>query len=298
MKRNISGVLLLDKPIGPSSNEALQKVKHLFRASRAGHTGSLDPKASGMLPICFGEATKFTRFLLEADKRYVVTGKLGESTASGDSETPVIATGKVDGIDLARVHEVLAKFRGKIVQTPPMYSALKYQGQPLYRLARQGIEVTRSPREVTIFSLELVELRDNFLSLHVLCSKGTYVRTLIADIGEFLGCGAHVVALRRLSVGQYQEAQMLSLEHLEELMGENNMHRLEQLLLPMDSMVTTMPAVNLTADMLYYARLGNALLVPQAPTSGLVRIYHGGDRFCGIGEILPDGKMVPRKMCR
>ena len=294
MKRKISGVLLLDKPIGPSSNEVLQKVKRLFRAQKAGHTGSLDPGASGMLPICFGEATKFSQFLLESNKRYLVIGKLGETTASGDGETPVIATRNVGEFTLKRVEEVLNKFRGKIKQIPPMYSALKHQGQPLYKLARQGIEIAREPREVHIFDLRLLGLRDNLLHLDILCSKGTYVRALVMDIGEALGCGAHVVALRRSALDSYVEEQMVPLERLEQLSQAKQIGELDRLLLPIESMVADLPAISLTTDMLHYASCGSPILVPRTTTVGLVRVYQRDGGFRGIGEILSDGRMVPR----
>jgi len=211
MKRNISGILLLDKPVGFTSNEALQTVKKIFSANKAGHTGSLDPNASGMLPICFGEATKFSQFLLEANKRYLVTGKLGETTASGDSECEIIEKRIVKDIGVKSFERILPKFRGKISQLPPMYSAIKHKGQPLYKLARQGIEIKRDSREINIYELQLLDFKNDLAEFDIYCSKGTYVRTLIVDIGEELGCGAHVVALRRLVVVPYQAEQMVSL---------------------------------------------------------------------------------------
>lgn len=250
MKRNLSGVLILDKPIGLTSNEALQVVKKLFGASKAGHTGSLDPIASGMLPICFGDATKFSQYLLESNKHYLVTGKLGEITPSGDSESAVIERREVKNISSQSIEKVLPKFRGKILQLPPMFSAIKYKGEPLYKLARQGIEIKRDPREINIFKLQLLSVSDNLAEFEIYCSKGTYVRTLIVDIGEILGCGAHVVALRRLAVGPYQAMQMVSLDKLRELAAKNDYKELDKFLLPIESMLGEMPEVTLTNDMI------------------------------------------------
>lgn len=298
MKRNISGILLLDKPVGLTSNEALQIVKKLFNANKAGHTGSLDPNASGMLPICFGEATKFSQFLLEANKHYLVTGKLGEITASGDNESPVIVTRPVKDIDREAFVKILPQFRGKILQLPPMYSAIKYQGQPLYKLARQGIEVERTRREINIYTLELLELADNLAKFVIFCSKGTYVRTLIVDIGEVLGCGAHVVELRRLSVGPYKESQMIPLNNLREAAAKNDCKALDRFLLPIESILQDMPEVTLTPDMLYYMAAGQPLLISGAPTSGWVKLKNKKGMFFGVGEVMSDGKVAPRKVMR
>ncbi len=297
VKRDISGILLLDKPIGLSSNEALQIVKRLFKAKKAGHTGSLDPMASGMLPICFGEATKFSQFLLEADKSYLVTGKLGEITSSGDSETPVIEKRTVkQGLSHAEIEGVLNKFRGNILQIPPMYSALKHQGQPLYKLARQGIDIERAPRGVVISKLDLVDYQDHLITLDISCSKGTYVRTLIVDIGEALGCGACSIALRRLVVGPYRADQMVQMDTIEKLASASDYNGLDKLLYSIDSMLDYVPAVKLTPDMLHYIRLGNPILVPNAPVSGLVRLYCKNDLFYGIGEVLADGRVAPKRL--
>ena len=215
--RNVNGILLLDKPTGITSNEALQSVKRLFKARKAGHTGSLDPLASGLLPICLGEATKASGFLLDADKHYQVRCKLGEKTATGDAEGEVIESRPLEGVDAARIESVLAGFRGEIVQIPPMYSAVKHQGQRLYKLARQGVEVEREPRDITIHKLILEAVELPFFDLDVHCTKGTYVRTLAEDIGEALGCGAHVSGLRRLGVGPYDSQEMVTMERVKEL---------------------------------------------------------------------------------
>lgn len=298
MQWNINGVLLLDKPVGFTSNAALQVVKKLFFASKAGHTGSLDPGATGMLPICFGEATKFSQFLLEANKHYLVTGKLGETTASGDRESAVTITRAVKDIQVKLIEQVLAKFRGKISQLPPMYSAIKYQGRPLYELARKGLEVERNPREINIYNLQLMEFSNNLVQFDVYCSKGTYVRTLVVDIGESLGCGAHVVALRRLAVGPYRSEQMVTLAKIRELAASNNRQALELCLLPIESILAGIPEVALTVDMIHYLFLGQALLVPSAPRSGLVKLKNKEGKFLGVGEVMLDGKVAPRKMVK
>ncbi|MDR1012514.1 MAG: tRNA pseudouridine(55) synthase TruB [Coxiellaceae bacterium] len=296
--KSISGVLLLDKPVGFSSNDALQIVKKLFKASKAGHTGSLDPNASGMLPICFGEATKFSQFLLNADKRYLVTGKLGETTASGDAESEVLTKRSVNGISVKICERILSQFMGKILQTPPMYSAVKYQGQPLYKLARLGIEVERSPREVNIYKLQLLKLVDNLITLEIFCSKGTYIRTLVADIGEIIGCGAHVVSLRRLAVGPYQEDAMITLNELKKLIIHDGYFQESSKLLPIESMLDGMSEVVLTDDMIHYAFLGQKVLVVNAPESGLVQLKNKDGKFVGVGEVILCGKISPRKMIR
>lgn len=296
MKRKINGILLLDKPRGISSNEALQIVKRCYHAQKAGHTGSLDPLATGMLPLCFGEGTKFSQFLLESDKRYFVTGKLGVTTASADSEGEVIAEKSIAGITTETIQQVLPKFRGKISQIPSMFSALKHKGEPLYKLARQGIEVAREPREINIYALNFVSFEADLLSLEVHCSKGTYVRTLIADIGDALGCGAHVVTLRRLSVGPFEEQRMVKLGDVQELAAASKMQELDQLLLPLDSIFDGWNEVKLSNDMVFYVQQGNPVIVPKAPTSGMVKLVTKDGVFIGVGEILPDGRVAPRRL--
>ncbi|MFA7095529.1 MAG: tRNA pseudouridine(55) synthase TruB [Gammaproteobacteria bacterium] len=293
-RRNVDGIVLLDKPVGISSNDALQIVKRLFRARKAGHTGSLDPLASGMLPICLGEATKISAFLLDADKYYRVVCKLGERTTTGDAEGEVTSIRPVGDLSLRQVEEALAKFQGEIEQIPPMYSAVKHQGQRLYKLARQGVEVERQPRRVVIHELTLVRYEGDLLEFDVRCSKGTYVRTLAEDIGEALGCGAHVSALRRLGVGPYQEAGMHRLDSVREL-AEEGLEKLDSLLLPIESALEQWPGVRLSEDMAFYLRQGQPVLVPQAPASGFVRLY-GRNRFLGMGEILDDGRVAPRRL--
>ncbi len=294
--RNVNGILLLDKPSGLTSNAALQIVKRLFQAAKAGHTGSLDPLASGLLPICLGEATKVSGFLLDADKHYRVRCKLGERTATGDAEGEVIETRPVEGLDAARIEAVFERFRGDIEQVPPMYSALKHQGQRLYALARQGVEVERQARQVTIHSLVLLAWDPPYLDLDVRCTKGTYVRTLAEDIGETLGCGAHVAELRRLGVGPYDQAGMVGLDRLQDLVAAEGPAALDALLLPIETALSQWPDVRLSADAAFYLRQGQPVVVPHAPTSGWVRLYAGDRQFLGMGEILDDGRVAPKRL--
>ena len=215
--RQIDGILLLDKPVGISSNHALQKIKHLFQAKKAGHTGTLDVLASGMLIICFGKTCKLSSEFLNMDKTYLVTAKLGVKTTTCDAEGEILETKPTDQITKELIEETLQKFRGEISQIPSMYSALKHKGTPLYKLARQGIEVKREPRKVNIYELTLLDWSQDSLKLEVRCSKGTYVRNLVDDIGEALGCGAYVTELRRLSIGKFQAEEMHTVAELQQL---------------------------------------------------------------------------------
>lgn len=291
--RAVNGVLLLDKPIDLSSNHALQIVKRIYNAQKAGHTGSLDPLATGMLPICLGEATKISAFLLDADKTYFFKCQLGTKTSTADAEGEVIETRPFEHISLAAIKKVIPQFIGDIQQIPPMHSALKKDGQRLYELARQGIEVERQARPVTIHSLEITGFEEGVLALEVSCSKGTYVRTLAEDIGEVLGCGAYITELRRTSVGPYTQ-QMITLDELRQI-AEQGDEALDALLLGLDSAISDWPFVNLDADSAYYIKQGQPVIVPKAPTQGMLRIY-AGDRFLGVGEILDDGRVAPRRM--
>lgn len=302
--REIDGILLLDKPRDLTSNEALQRVKRLYQANKAGHTGSLDPLATGLLPICLGGATKFSTYLLDADKWYRVRVRLGVTTTTADAEGEVLETRPVVGIDEARVRAVLAHFQGPIDQLPPMYSAVKHQGERLYKLARQGIEVERQPRTITIHRLDLLDWTLPELELDVHCSKGTYVRTLAEDIGAELGCGAHVIGLRRTGVGPYVEPErrFVTLAEIEAILAsapegaEPPLQALDELLLPLESALGHWPEVKLTADAAFYLRQGQAVLVPQAPTQGLVRLYDPSRHFLGVGCILDDGKVQPKRL--
>ncbi|TCK18593.1 tRNA pseudouridine synthase B [Thiogranum longum] len=295
--RDVNGILLLDKPSGITSNDALQQVKRLYFAKKAGHTGSLDPLASGVLPVCMGEATKVSAFLLDADKRYEVRCQLGVKTTTADAEGEVVSTRPVENYSDAQIESVLEQFRGAIEQIPPMYSALKHEGQRLYKLARQGVEVERDPRPVDIHELTLTGRGDDWLDISVHCSKGTYVRTLVEDIGERLGCGAHVSALRRTAVGPYGDENLVTLEQLEAVKEEDK-RATDDLLLPIETALTQWPNVNLSADAAFYLRQGQAVLVPRAPTSGWVRLYEGEHTFLGMGEILDDGRVAPRRMMK
>ncbi|WP_126454650.1 tRNA pseudouridine(55) synthase TruB [Sulfuriflexus mobilis] len=293
--RNISGIVLLDKPLGLSSNKALQEVKNLFFARKAGHTGSLDPLASGLLALCFGEATKISNFLFDANKHYRATGKLGEITTTGDAEGEVIESRPVPELDVARLEAVLEQFKGEISQVPPMYSALKHKGEPLYKLARQGIEIEREPRQVTIYSLSLIELTADSFTIDIECSRGTYIRTLVEDIGKALGCGAYVTALRRTGLGPFDEADMVTLDTLKAVY-EQDKTQLKQFLRPTSSALEDWPEVNLTEDMAFYMRQGQPVIVPHAPTEGWVRLNVGGERFLGMGQILDDGRVAPKRL--
>lgn len=296
--RNVTGILLLDKPFGLTSNDTLQRVKRFYRAAKAGHTGSLDPLATGLLPCCLGDATKFSAFLLDADKRYRVRVRLGITTTTADAEGEIVETLPVTGIDEQRVRDVLRGFLGGIDQLPPMYSAVKHQGQRLYKLARQGLEVERQPRRIDIFTLDLLSCELPEIELEVHCSKGTYVRTLAEDIGRQLGCGGHVSQLRRTGVGPYSEsaAPFVALDQIVALADDETPQRLDALLLPLDSALGHWPAVKLSADAAFYLGQGQAVLIPQAPTEGLVRLYDPSHHFVGVGTILDDGKVQPKRL--
>jgi tRNA pseudouridine55 synthase len=294
-RRDVHGIVLLDKPSGYTSNQALQRVKYLFRARKAGHTGSLDPLATGLLPLCFGEATKVSGFLLDADKHYQVTCRLGQRTLTGDAEGEVVETQAVPPLSREQVEAVLAGFRGEIQQVPPMYSALKHQGQRLYDLARKGQEVERRPRQVRIHALECLALEGEWLSLDVVCSKGTYIRTLVEDIGAALGCGAHVTVLRRLGLGAYQNPEMISLERLEAL-AEEGPEALDGVLRPVDEALAHWPAVELDADSAFYLRQGQAVFVPGCTAQGWLRVYGPEHRFLGIGRLQDDGRVAPKRL--
>jgi tRNA pseudouridine55 synthase len=294
--REIDGILLLDKPKGISSNAALQIVKRLFKAKKAGHTGSLDPIASGLLPICFGEATKFSRFLLEADKHYQTTALLGIQTDTGDAEGNIVNESLVPNLNIADVETILDRFRGNISQIPSMFSAIKHQGQPLYKLARQGIVIDREARKITIKDLKLTELKNNTMRLEIRATKGTYVRTLVEDIGQALGCGAHVVELRRLGSGPYTAEQMLSFEILENILAEEGMKKLDGYLMSVNTSLATMPELRVSNAASYYLRQGQPVQIPYAPTSGWVQLSLQNGRFLGVGEILEDGRVAPRRL--
>ena len=294
--RAVDGILPLDKPAGMTSNQVLQRVRRLYRAAKAGHTGSLDAIATGMLPLCFGEATKMSGFLLDADKGYRVTCRLGVSTDTGDSEGEVEQRAPVPTLSPEGVTEALQRFHGVQQQVPPMYSAVRHQGKRLYRLARQGVQVERKPRRIEVYTLSLLRIGAQTLDIELDCSKGTYVRTLVAELGDALGCGAHVIALRRLWSGPFQTRDMVTVTTLESVAGQGE-QALDKLLLPADRALADKPALNLNENITWYLRRGQPVMVPHAPTEGTVRLYNGG-RFIGIGRINEDGLVGPERLFR
>ncbi len=294
--RDVHGVFLLDKPQGMSSNDIMQKVKRLFQANKAGHTGALDPLATGMLPICLGEATKFSQFLLDSDKRYFVTAKLGERTDTSDAEGQVVETREVNVLE-EDILAALPQFRGDILQVPTMFSALKHNGKPLYEYARQGITVEREARPITIFELKFVEYQAPYLSLEVHCSKGTYIRTLVDDLGEVLGCGAHVSVLRRLAVGDYPVEEMMPIEELQLLAESFPQQELDRLLLPMDTAVASLPQINLDESQTKAVKFGQRVKFENGEqVYGLVRLFSNTQQFLGVAEITSDNVIRPNRM--
>ncbi|MCS0045805.1 MULTISPECIES: tRNA pseudouridine(55) synthase TruB [Vibrio diabolicus subgroup] len=300
--RPINGVILLDKPTGISSNDALQKVKRIYFAEKAGHTGALDPLATGMLPICLGEATKFSQFLLDSDKRYRVIAKLGERTNTSDSDGEVVETRPID-VTLDKLEACIDKFRGESDQVPSMFSALKYQGKPLYEYARKGIEVPRESRKITVYEIVLHRFEGDEVEMEVHCSKGTYIRTIVDDLGEMLGCGAHVTMLRRTGVAKYPYEKMVTLEQLNELLEQAHREEraprelLDPLLLPMDTAVEDLPEVNLLPELADMVQHGQPVQVFGTPTEGSLRLTMGEERlFIGVGEMNEDGKIAPKRL--
>ncbi|WP_424945799.1 tRNA pseudouridine(55) synthase TruB [Candidatus Spongiihabitans sp.] len=291
----VNGMLLLDKPSGLSSNQALQKAKRLLNAQKAGHTGSLDPIATGLLPLCFGQATKISGMFLNADKCYQVKIQLGVKTDSGDCEGTIIEQpeGNAALPALPQIEKALQQFRGRIEQIPPMYCALKRHGQPLYKLARQGIEVPRQPRWVTVYDLSIIDFQEDFLTLIVSCSKGFYIRSLAMDLGQALGCGGHVHALRRVAVGAFTIDQAVTLEQLEAL--ESPQHR-QRLLLPADHALAHLPKVALTAKTADYFCQGQPVRTLKPPKPGMARIYAEDNSFLGLGEVVADGTVSPKRL--
>lgn len=292
--RNVNGIIVLDKPAGESSNRSLQRVKRLLDAAKAGHTGSLDPLATGVLPLCFGEATKVSQFLLDADKSYRTTIRFGVKTASGDSQAEVVSTSD-QAVSRDQLERCLEDFRGDIVQVPSMYSALKHQGVPLYKLARQGKEVPRKERRVTVHDLRLLDFRGDEVDLEIDCSKGTYIRTIADDLGDKLGVGGHVTALRRLKSGPFLEAQAVTIEALAGEVEAQGPEALDRFLQPADLAVTDLPRVELPTATAAFVRQGQPVIVRGLPTAGQVRLYEN-ERFIGIGKILDDGRVAPARL--
>ena len=300
--RDVHGVFLLDKPTGISSNDALQRVKKIYFAAKAGHTGALDPLATGMLPLCFGEATKFSQFLLDSDKRYLVTAKLGERTDTSDSDGEIVETRPVNVSD-AQLLIALDTFRGDTEQVPSMFSALKHEGKPLYWYARQGIFIDRPARPISVFELKLLSFENDEVNLEIHVSKGTYIRTIVDDLGELLGCGAHVTMLRRIGVSSYPAERMITFEQLEAIVvkaqedGIVDKDVLDPLLLPLDSAVSHFPEANMSEATADFVLHGQPVLVPNTPTSGQVRMTVGEAReFIGVGQIDDEGRVAPKRI--
>ncbi len=303
--RDVDGIVLLDKPQGLSSNQALQRVRHLFKAAKAGHTGSLDPLATGVLPLCFGEATKFSQHLLDADKVYLTRAQLGIQTDTGDAEGQPVSERPVPELSEALLEDVLARFRGAIEQIPPMYSALKHQGRPLYKLAREGLEVARPARPVQIYALDLLAWGADFFELRVRCSKGTYIRTLVEDIGNVLGCGAHVTLLRREQSAGFSLEQSLTLEQLQTLAaacetavdGTSQWEALDRHLLPVDASLQNFATISLDCAQTHSILQGQMVRIPPGEPTGLIRLLDSAGRFIGLGEVMGD-QVKPHRLLR
>lgn len=293
--RNITGIVIIDKPTGRSSNHVLQQVKRLFDAKKAGHTGALDPLATGVLPICLGEATKVSSYLLDADKAYHVTCKLGEITDSGDSDGEVLSTSDIPEFDEQTLLDILPKFIGEQDQVPPMFSALKYNGQPLYKLARQGIEVERKSRRITIYDIQLLSVTKDSFTLAVRCSKGTYIRTLVEDISHALGSGGHVVMLRRVAAAGYTQQQAITIEQLE-IIAEEGIQALDAELLPTEEALPDWPEIIATDEMVIALRHGQTIKVEQPFTAANVRLFDSKNEFLGLGEMSEQGVVAPKRV--
>ena len=293
--RDINGVILLDKASGNSSNFVLQQVKRLFGANKAGHTGSLDPLASGLLPICLGQATKVAQFLLDNNKRYFVRAKLGQVSSTGDSEGKIVDFGSTQGIDESSIRVTLLKFIGDINQVPPMYSALKRNGTPLYKLARKGIEIERSSRPVTIHEINFLDLDDAVVSLEVFCSKGTYIRTLVEDIGKSLGCGGHVIELRRTGFAHLGLSESKTYEQLSKL-KEQNLESLDSVILGADEMIPNLESVYLDSEQTSDIRLGKKIEYLGFSSSQKLKLYDHNEQFIGIGESNLMSEILPKRL--
>ena len=293
IKKNVNGVLLLDKPIGFSSNQALQKVKWLYSAAKAGHTGTLDPLATGLLPICLGEATKFAQYVTDADKTYFATIKLGATTTTGDAEGEVLTTSAVN-VSKQQFEQACAQFIGEISQMPPMYSALKFEGKALYEYARAGVDIARQSRIINISNIVVNGFKVDIAQITVTCSKGTYIRTLAEDIGAKLGCGAHLIGLRRTETAGYLLANTVTIEQLEAMQAEAR----QALLLPVDSAIESLPKVILNTDAAFYLMQGQAVWQAGKVPSGDLRLYDEQDNFLGLGHLQDDGKVMPRRLIK
>lgn len=289
-RRHISGVFLLNKPLGLSSNAALQKVRWLYRAQKAGHTGALDPLATGLLPICLGEATKFSHYLLDSTKRYQTTVRLGQTTTTGDVEGDILQERPIPVLSKELIEQTLEKFRGDIQQVPPMYSALKKEGKPLYELARKGIEIERETRPVTIYALELIEFTENSITLDVTCSKGTYIRVLGEDIGEALGCGGHLTMLHRIQTGHFELIPSYTIEYLESLMEEQR----EALLLPVYAPIDHFLKIQVPEGREKYFCNGLESNIDHSAEAEV--LVFSGERCLGLAEITDKKRLVPKRI--
>ncbi len=292
--RDVDGILILDKPRGLSSNQALQRVRRILRARKAGHCGSLDPLATGVLPICLGQATRFSGYLLGASKTYRAHARLGQVTTTGDAEGEIVERRPV-AVDRDKVEAVLARFRGSIEQVPPMYSALRRDGKRLYQLAREGREVEREPRRIEIFALEMIALDGDSLEFEVRCSKGTYVRTLAEDIGNALGCGAHLTALRRSAVDDFDLEQALSLEQLERQAAGGD-ETLQRLLLPASAALAGFDELRLDETASRDIGHGKRVRLEGAPAPGLYRLLAADGRFLGLGEVGKNAELAVKRL--
>ncbi len=292
--RDVDGILLLDKPTGISSNKALQQTRFLFQANKAGHTGSLDPLASGMLPICFGEATKFSNYLLDASTSYRALCQFGQTTSTGDAEGEITSESAVQ-VNIEDIQRVLTRFIGKVDQIPPMYSAVKHQGQRLYKLARQGREVERVPRQIEIYSLELINFYQQAIEIDVCCSKGTYIRTLAEDIGKALGCGAFLARLERTGVQPFLNEDCYSLDTLRAI-SEQGMDSLDRCLLPVNTALGDLPEIVIGTLAAGYLKQGQTVQISQALLPGLRSLITEKGEFIGIGEAGSDGRISPKRL--
>ena len=290
LKREIDGVFLLNKPLGFSSNQALKKIQWLFNAKKAGHTGTLDPMASGLLPICIGEATKFSNRLLEANKTYIATVQLGLTTTTGDQEGEVLSQKEVV-LKSNQLQETLQKFIGDITQIPPMFSALKFEGKPLYEYARQGIEIERKPRPVTIYDIKLNKIEESIVILEVICSKGTYIRTLAEDIGHALGCGAYLKGLERTQTGNFQLSDALTIEAIEAM----SMASREKTLLPVDALLEGLSSIELTLTETEAIKKGQAIDF-NGKNDKELRLYGVSGQFLGVGQPDLQGRLFPKRL--
>ena len=290
LKREIDGVFLLDKPLGFSSNQALKKIQWLFNAKKAGHTGTLDPMATGLLPICLGEATKFSHRLLDAHKSYIATIQLGITTSTGDQEGEVISEKKVV-VNEAQLKDTLKKFMGDMTQIPPMYSALKFEGKPLYEYAREGIEIERKSRQIKIFDIKLINIEKSIITIEVLCSKGTYIRTLAEDIGQTMGCGAHLKGLERTQTGNFQLSEALSIEALEAM----PMASREKALMPIDVLLEELSSIKLNMAELDAIKKGQSIDF-MSKNDKEVRLYSPSGQFVGVGQPDLKGRLFPKRL--